>query len=384
MADPSLARGGAGVAVAHAYLDELFPGRDHGARALELLTRATRAANERRLSPWLYDGVAGVAWAIEHLVGPLDQEAGDPNQAVDERMEASIAESALPRSYELVRGLTGIGIYGLSRLPRPTARRLVQRVVRELDAMHEALHPGVAWRADAVWNPIAARMPGYVPGSACYDLGMAHGIGAVICFLSALLCADVERETTDRLLRGAVSWVLAQRSVSEQGPFFARYAGKDVRPHDSRRAAWCYGDPGMAVALVLAARALGDATLERTALQIARRSAERGISGAQIEEASICHGAVGLAHIFHRLHRITAEPVFAEAARRWFDETIAMQTPGRGMAGYLSFQRGQWTGESGLLYGVAGIALSLAGALSTSDPAWDVVLALSDGREVGS
>jgi lantibiotic modifying enzyme len=380
IADPSLSRGSAGVAIAHGYLDPIFPDRGHAARAVELLTRAAAVANQRRVSPWLYDGLTGVAWAIDHLTLPSDEASDDPNQAVDEEMKALLRASALPQSYELVRGFTGIGIYGLSRLPRSTALPLVELVVEALDRTREELPEGVAWRADAVWNPIAARMPDYVPGSACYDLGVAHGIASVICFLSALHPLGIERNRTDRLLRGAVGWLLAQRSASQEGPSFARYAGGDVRPHDSRRAAWCYGDPGISVALVLAARALGDPSLGQTALDIARRTAEGSVTGGQIEEASICHGAAGLAHIYHRLYRITADPLFAHAAGRWFDEAIAMRVPGRGIAGYVSFQQGKWMPEIGLLYGVAGIALCFAAALSTADPAWDVVLALSDGR----
>src|SRR5438445_1860785 len=66
LADPSLIRGAAGVALVHGYLardgDPRGEARAHAtlARALELLAAATPR-------PCLGTGFVGVAWAIEHL-----------------------------------------------------------------------------------------------------------------------------------------------------------------------------------------------------------------------------------------------------------------------------------------------------------------------------
>ena len=73
------------------------------------------------------------------------------------------------------------------------------------------------------------------------------------------------------LLDGAVAWQLA-RDLAAGFPE-AEFPGTDPVP---ARAAWCYGDPGIAVGLLTAARAVGAGEWEERALATAERMASVG------------------------------------------------------------------------------------------------------------
>jgi lantibiotic modifying enzyme len=147
------------------------------------------------------------------------------------------------------------------------------------------------------------------------------------------------------------------------------------------RAAWCYGDPGVAVALLGAARAVGHATWEEAALAIARRAALRSFESSGVLDAGLCHGAAGLAHLFNRMYQMTGDPLLGDAARAWFERTLAMRQPHQGLAGYRSFEPertdAQWVDDPSLFTGVGGIALALLGAISPLEPRWDRLLLAS-------
>jgi lantibiotic modifying enzyme len=176
------------------------------------------------------------------------------------------------------------------------------------------------------------------------------------------------------LLEGAVRWLLAQQLPGG----FPAWVGPEDEEKPARLA-WCYGDPGVAAALLGAARCLHEPAWERQALAMAQRASERPADQAGVVDTGLCHGAAGLGHLFNRLYQATNEPQLAEAAQSWFARALQMRRPGRGIGGYQAWTLGDkgemtWVAESGLLTGAAGIALSLLAATTAIEPAWDRVL----------
>jgi hypothetical protein len=377
LADASLAGGTAGFALAHAYLGPLFPERAHARELQAHMAHALATAEARGAPPWLHAGWSGALWVVEHL--SAKDEAGDPGRALDERLLAWLSSDDLPPSYEIVRGLAGIGLFALARMPRRSARAAVVRVVARLDAMTEPRDPGVAFRADAIWNPVANWSPDYAEGDAYFDLGMAHGAAGVVAFLAGAVRAGVGGKRARQLLARTAAWLVAERIARGRGAQFPRYVGDDVRTLDRSRAAWCYGDPGVAMALFHAARALGDAELEATALDVARAATKRSPRDAGVVDASLCHGAAGIAHVFHRLAGATGDATFRRAARRWFAIALDQRVPRGGIAGFRFRAGPRWTSPPGYLTGAAGIALALASATAGVSAAWDAPLGLSLG-----
>jgi lantibiotic modifying enzyme len=371
----SLADGSAGLSLFFAYLAQsgLTTGATRCAR--RLLDKAQAALATTISTPSLYSGFTGVAWATEHLApGPADDNDDlDPNEAIDEALRAYLDQSPWVHDYDLVTGLVGIGVYALERLPRTSARTLLKLVIDRLDESAVRTAAGITWHTavDLLPPQERDRCP-----SGQYNLGVAHGVPGVIALLGHA-CASlsgVARDTRDKaaaMLHDAVAWLLAQQlpTVCGSESQFPSSIGPDVEPV-AARTAWCYGDPGIAVALLAAARGVGFAAWESEAVALARAAAGRRPEETRVHDAGFCHGAAGLAHIYNRISQATQDSALADAARSWFERTLDMhQTAER--------DDEFWAADRSLLTGTAGIGLALLAAITPIQPRWDRMFLVS-------
>jgi hypothetical protein len=343
--------------------------------AVELLDRASEAVASVPMTESLYSGFPGVAWATQHLAGKAFEEMDDSLDPIDEALLASLSRSAWTGELDLINGLAGLGIYALERLPRPAARQCLERIIDHLAELAE--------RRDghATWFSPPERLPDYqraVFPQGLYNLGASHGIAGILAVLAAACGAGVAESVAGPLVEQAVAWLLARRQEPAIGSAFDTFYHPASPPRRSRLA-WCYGDAGIAATLLAAARAMGRADWEREAVAVALRSADRPRTTCGVEDAGLCHGAAGLAHLFNRMFQRTGEERLGAAAREWVGQTLAARQPGRGVGGFRSWSsdlsgKKDWRDDPGLLEGAAGIGLALLAATSAVEPAWDRLL----------
>jgi hypothetical protein len=369
---PSLAGGTTGLAVLHGYAAQAEHGQDHAAEAIRCLLRAMVAMAGQPGDASLYSGLTGVGWSLAHFQGRLpgpgiEDELAEIDQVLLEHLE----QSPWPETYDLIDGLVGFGVYALERGPGAEAIACLERVIERLAETAEHHPDGITWVSCQEWLPLQyrARYP-----TRYYNLGLAHGVPGVVAFLGRACAAGVAVATARPLLEGTVHWLLAQQ-MPEGFPSGVALENAD----QPARLAWCYGDPGVAASVLWAARLVDEPAWEQKALAIARRAAQRPAEQSGVVDAGLCHGAAGLGHLFNRMFQATGEACLAEAARFWFERTLQMQRPGRGVGGYEAWGPGTngemaWVADPGLLTGAAGIALALAAATSAIEPAWDKML----------
>ncbi len=388
----SLSGGTAGLALFFAYLaaarDEDAARDGDGDRALDLLGSAIDALGESVLPPSLYGGFLGIGWTVEHLTRRFFEAEDDLCSALDEGLRELISTPGARFNSELISGLSGFGVYLLERLPNPEAARLLGLLLDRLEETAEESKEsdgGITWHTLPEWVPGWQRddMP-----DGCYNLGVAHGVPGVLGFLAAAHRAGVEDPRRAgagdprirRLAEGIVRWLLGQRLGDGAGFPASVVPGQASRP---TRTAWCYGDPGIAAVLLSAARSFRRADWEAEAVHLARLAARRSEQEAQTNDAGLCHGTAGLAHLFNRMHQATGDPELGDAAAAWYRRTLDHRRPGEGVGGYLSFQpmskpgEEAWVSDPGVLVGAAGVGLALLAAVSEVEPSWDRML-LSD------
>jgi lantibiotic modifying enzyme len=374
--------GRTGLALFYAYLACSTEDSTAGRQAESLLASALDAAPRAELEPSLWGGIAGLDWAVAHLrrfdLAP-DERAETFGRWANTRLDAELRQppGGPLDHYDLVSGLVGVGVAALERLPEPSAAALVERIVLLLDERAERRTDGITWWTAPEHTGQAERVP-----HGWYNLGVAHGVPGVVAFLGRACAAHLATATARPLLDGAVNWLLAQRHHFENGAHFPRYVGAGVEPAPGRLS-WCYGDPGIAAALLAAARAVGEPAWEREATALALAAAERPPATAGVLDASLCHGAIGVGHAFNRLFQVTDEARLAEAARFWLARGLAMRRPAGRLGGFHAVFRGDEGRPArrivfrGLLMGAAGIGLALLAATSDVEPAWDRILLLS-------
>lgn len=361
--------GALGPCLLLAATGDAFPGDDHAGRAGALLEWCVARASESEMNAALHDGVAGLAWVIE-LLGDGD----DANRDVDEALLDALAEGPWAGDFDLMQGLAGTAIYALERARRGAGVALLARLV---DRLAELSTPTPEGR---LWLTTAAQVPFYRAGERFpqVDCGVAHGQAGVLYALAGASAWGVERARA--LLDEGMAAFLALRAPGGEVRFPARFP-VEQGPRPTDRNAWCYGDLGIAAALVQIARAAGNERWEGVGRELALGAARRRPPHETVRDAPLCHGAVGIAHLHHALFRMTGEGAFRDASREWFAQGLSM----RGEAGEFGPFRtwrtmpppDRWENDPGFLEGQAGIGLALADALGLTTLPWDRPLALS-------
>jgi lantibiotic modifying enzyme len=363
-----LNQGDAGWALFYAYLARA--GFGDFSRAQQLLDGAIDAIASKPMTPDLYTGLSGIAWTAEHL---YDEDDGGGANDIDTALVDLVSRKPWTAAYDLVGGLVGYGVYALERHGRGAGPGILEHLVARLGELATRLGDGLSWLTPP-------ERTGFGTGQGCYNVGLAHGVPGIIAVLAECVRLGIAEADARRLLTGAVTWLLSLRGAAPDGSLFPAAVGTQdpEPPRLGTRAAWCYGDPGIAVALLAAARAVGRTDWEASAIDIGASAARRDAAASGVVEAGLCHGAGGLVLIYDRLWQATGDARFRDAALTYVQHTLAMRRPGEGVAGYLSLDSTQtWTADAGFLNGACGVALSLLAAATDVEPRWDRVLLTS-------
>lgn len=341
--------------------------------------------------PWLHAGIAGCGFCLDHLLPRVFaepdelREQDDLNAEVDAMLIEFMAEHRGLIDPELVMGLSGIGTYFLERLPRPSAAAGLARTIEALAEQSESSAAGITWRKGLAALSDAHREE-FPEG--LYNLGIPHGVPGIIAFLGRVCTSEGASPLARELLEGSVAWFLAQELPvgASLYPYFSA-PGRGPLP-DETRLAWCYGDLGAAVALLLAARALDRRDWEAAALRAAESAARRSEADSEVVDGMICHGAAGVMHVLNRLHQATGRPSLRRAAKSWFLRTLSYDDPASSPTGYATWIRDPLDADTnegrmiaseayGIAVGIIGTSLALLAAIGRVAPDWDRVLAVS-------
>jgi lantibiotic modifying enzyme len=352
-------------------------------RATALAERLVDALEHHASGPGLYAGCAGTGFVLEQMRGRVLDDGPELLRPLDELLVAAVERRAAPQcrgAHDLVYGLVGIGVYALERAPESTALRLARIVVERLAATAERDAEGCRWWSSPADLPVRARA---TLASGYYNVGMAHGAPGVIAFLADVVRLGIETSIAPALLSEAVRWLLAQHGRAPGCEALYPSWIDSLGEATPARVAWCYGDPGVAVALLAAANALHNDGWREAALMTARHAAAVAFEPSGVIDACLCHGSAGLATVFAHLEAGLGAPELGDAARRWTCATLAFeQAHGPGVGGYRSWTRlpdgsDGWADDPGFLLGSSGVALALLARAGHPSHGWERLLLAS-------
>jgi class I lanthipeptide synthase len=329
------------------------------AAAAAALDRAVALLGDRRPTPWLYrGGAAHFGWVSAHVAAATGAARPDLSRW-DDVVDSVLRAFPADRDVDLPLGLLGLGVYALVH-PVPAVReRLVGRV---LDVVEErAEHDG-----DGLFVRLVDAPHRRADGSAgLVVLGPAHGMSGVVSFLGSVAGAGLAcGARTPPLLSGCVRWLLRQRVPVPTG------AGSDwVRTgYEPHRLTWCYGDPGIALALAVAATATGSTAMERAVEEITGGVLARPAAGAGVLDATICHGAAGLVWFGSRVAARTEHPAAHRMVRDWTGYVAEQRSAGPLRYGPTPVR------DHSFLEGDLGVALAVLTATTGRRGAWEQLL----------
>ncbi|MDG4795152.1 lanthionine synthetase C family protein [Micromonospora sp. WMMD1082] len=371
----SLAGGAAGIALLH--VERALTGRGNSATAHAWLRAAASEPVSAGPNADLFNGAPTLAFLL-HTARPL----GRYQQALTTLDDATIAitrdrlaaaharidrrDPLTMREFDLVHGLTGLGVYHLQAHPDHQITHDVLAylacITDPLDA--NALQP--PW-----WLPSGlggTRHPDFPHGHG--NLGVAHGISAVLAVLALAL---LRGHTTPRLhgaLTALCAWTDQHRQDNDPtGTWWPGYVTTEPTAPRRHRPSWCYGTAGTARAQQLAGLALGDSNRQRHAENAMLAVLRDPIERARLPEIGLCHGKAGLLQAACRMAAASTNPQWAS--------DIAAELPGLAADLATHLTNDQPT-EPELLNGTAGAALALhTTATGTPATCWDAFLALA-------
>jgi hypothetical protein len=391
---PSLAQGDAGIALTFAYLDACWPdgGWDRTGHSY-LTTAAVAAENSPQLSPAMFGGLTGLAFAAwslsrgatryRNLLGTLEN-ALLPNVTTQaDGWAPPIMDGMSFGQFDVISGLAGIGAYLLLRREQPDAAAALESALRALVALASDSGSRPRW-----WTP--AHLLGDPETAALYphgnlNCGLAHGIPGPMALMALALSHRIGvpgiEEAVDRL----AGWIVGHRADDGWGvnwPYAVSLTQEGLpdrgAPTDGpSRAAWCYGAPGVARALWLAGVARNRPEWRNLAVEAMQAVYRRPIAVRQIDSPTFCHGVAGLLQITLRFANDTELPLFSDAAADLTEWLLSAYEPDS-LLGYRNWEPGGTrVDQPGLLDGAPGVLLTLLAAATNVEPLWDRAFLLS-------
>jgi lantibiotic biosynthesis protein len=362
-----------GVALFYAYYYQLTGKEEHLDKVYEIIEKCLQALAEEPMNGSHCSGIAGVSWCIQHLteMGFIEaDETSDTFTDIDVLIaDFMVSELAEGRNDFLHQGL-GSALYFLERLPAATAVTQLQNLVQQLEKTAIRLPGGIAWK-DHFSNKSQQHKE-----QDLFNLGLAHGNPAIIDILARCYEKGIAREATLPLITTGIQWLMGTRNKpgdATQSLFPVLVdAGNKAMGEAHSRLGWCYGDLGIATMLWNTGRRLGRNDYQQEAHQMYRRMAlHRNAKNGAVNDACLCHGSAGIAHIFQQVGLATNDATLLDASGDWLQMTLHMNNWPDGAAGYKFYHHPDYISSHNVLEGIAGIGLSLISFVDTEiKPAW--------------
>ncbi|PKW16100.1 lanthionine synthetase LanC family protein [Saccharopolyspora spinosa] len=336
-------------------LDEDFEPRLWLSQALGMLRSAGGTG------PWLYRGAAQAGWTAIQVADFCGTEVAGL-APIDEIALRWIVDYPETMDVDLPMGLLGLGVYGLAHPDAAAREKLTSGVLDVIDRRAER-------DGDALFFRVNDTEPRRREGSVgCRLLGMAHGAAGIVSYLASAALSDTGAAARARtLLDEAVAWLLRWRSDDFPHGVFPHRVETRYQP---ARPTWCSGDPGVALALSVAARATGSAELTELVCAVAAKVVSQPPEHCRVLDGCMCHGAAGLCWFGTRMHADFGVPGASEFAAHWAGHLDRERAAGplryfcpAGMMPNASF-----------LEGDAGAALALLHAATGVPPCWEELL----------
>ncbi|MDX6742933.1 lanthionine synthetase C family protein [Actinocorallia sp. A-T 12471] len=372
----SLAGGAAGIALLH--IERALAGRGDWATVQRWLKAATRDELTAATNAGLFVGASALGFVLHaasqggrfsKALSKLDETTINLTRSRLADADSRIKAGAQPemKEFDLIRGLTGLGIYHLRHHPEhPITRDVLTYLVRLTEPL-----PGTA-KLPPWWTEVSPNgdpAPEFPGGHG--NLGVAHGIGAVIALLSLAELEGHPIPGSPEAIQRLCSWTDRWRQDDASLTWWPGYI--DLAQHERGtidrsshpRPSWCYGIGGTARAQQLAGMALHDLARQRDAEDALLRTLREPDQLLRLPDAGLCHGMAGLLHVSWRVASDAQSPDLTHELGPLTERLIEMST--------------DVPGDPEFLDGAAGVALALhtIGTAQAPRSAWDSVLLLA-------
>lgn len=305
------------------------------------------------------NGLAGLAIGLNELQRDgFMQGVNEAIEAFDKAILVQQQDDFRSNRHDFLHGFIGLGFYWLMRYRNSgVGIRPLMQIVDYLAATCEDIGGTLRWRLPEGKNEKR------------YNISLSHGLSSTVILLSRISLLPSlsrnERFVIEHLVNGAVNYLLHNRLDPDRfGSWFPMSSVDSARPAKSRLA-WCYGDLGVAQALLVAKRS-------QLALEVFQHSAasRRDLIENSLYDATVCHGTAGVGAFFDYLAQLHSSRLFLDTAEYWRNQTLkkAEFVNGNARFSHLSGLDGKYEEGNGILVGTAGVGLYLLDTIGIKTP----------------
>lgn len=384
-----LARGYSGLCVLFANMDHLFPDDEYDLVGHQYMLELQNVlVAQKNYSLDLWSGITGFTTAAKAL-----SRNGERYQNVLHEFNSYLLANlpgmlnyyksmlhtgAATQYYDVIQGFSGIGRYLLSDSDQPQMRFALEQVLAFLielckdKEINGTIVPGWHVPYDKLYDSNREDYP-----NGHFNCGMAHGIAGILALMSLAVRKGIEineqRDTISKIANFLFDW----KVEDDYGPIWPsrvsleEFLSGKLR-YASPRAAWCYGDAGIARAIWLAGTAMENEDWKTSALNTYIAIAKRPESSWNIESHTFCHGYAGLLQMTQRMYSESHDEVLLSLRNRLVDKMLTLWNPEEPY-GYHEDNNHDIQYLSGLLDGAAGVYSVLIGLLQDTDTEWDKI-----------
>jgi hypothetical protein len=386
---PGLSSADSSIALVCAELDRLLPDAGWDRAGHLHLTAAGRTAERDGTPLGLFDGVAGLGYTAQRLAAGRTR-YGTLLASIDDAVAGGVAASStrlarmsgMPvRAWDLISGITGIGVYLLARREEPAARAALDEILSALVELTRETDGAPRWATppEHLYEDMRATAP-----EGNLNCGLAHGAPGPLALMSLALVEGVEVSGQADAARRLADWVAGQCRPGPFGPEWPAAIPLGETHHAEEppaRPGWCYGNAGVGRTLWLAGVALDEPELARLAEQAVQVAVERQRTDRPLRAPTLCHGTAGLAQVTLRMAADSGAEDLSREARTLCLELLEQFDPDaplgyRGEAEMRDLPKAT-VDDPALLDGAAGPPLVLLAAATDTDPGWDRAMLLS-------
>ncbi len=220
---------------------------------------------------------------------------------------------------------------------------------------------------------------GMPPGEPYINLGLAHGLPAVLQFCTLCCENGLYKDKVDNLATIIIDFLIGCADVSTKKSYYSYYLQKNGGSDDASRLGWCYGDLSLSLVLYQASIVFKHKIGKEHALQvIMHTTTRRSLDAAEVFDAGICHGSSGLAHMYNKIWKLTAQESVKDTRDYWIDICLNQAKQEDGLTFYEKYDANtnSMIKNFSLIEGAAGIGMVLLTYLS-EDFNWDRSFLLS-------
>jgi len=353
-----------GIALFYYYYYVLFSNEESKRLCNDILNSAInniKFFNE----PSLSEGISGLSWIVHFLynqkfVSSIDDDFSQIDEYIFKALKLKLSE----KKYDLITGSIGYFLYFLERKRFKSVNKELAYFCNTIENIKSDKDNTCFW------------FDYYDDANPNINLGLAHGQISIAVALSKAAAIRDNGILIDKIINLYKSVELnncANKSIFPTS-----------LPHNKNvcsRLAWCYGDLGIGIGMMNIGFTQNMESVFEYGKSILLKSIDRktlGING--VVDAGICHGSVGIAHIYNRAFQWTEIIDFKDIAIYWYNQTIELSNHQYGLVGYKTWftsDYGGWKKDYSFLSGISGIGLSLIAGISDLEPRWDKILLIS-------